>query len=185
MYVLAHLGIGYGLVRTLVDPWRKGLPRTPILVGTILPDLIDKPIYYGLVFLTGRRGNELGVVAGTRGFAHTAIFLTLLGLAALCSKGKWAKIFEALAWGTLTHLFLDLTADIALTQPPIFSNIPGKLRGLFWPVWGWQFPEIPYQNAYEQIGHWVTPFSLASELVGTLLLVFFYIQYRRTQSRHI
>ena len=185
MYVLAHLGIGYGLVRTLVEPWRKGLPQTPILIGTILPDLIDKPIYYGLVYFTGRRGNELGVVAGTRGFAHTAIFLVALGIAALCSTGRRAKIFEALAWGTMSHLFLDLGADIALTQPPIFSNLPGKLHGLFWPLLGWQFPEIPYQNAYEQIGHWVTPFSLVSELLGALILAFFYFQYRRDQSRSV
>ena len=74
MFLLGHLGIG----RELVKPFSKGLPLAGIFLGTILPDLIDKPLYYSLAVITHKWGSELGLISGTRTFGHTAAFLLLL-----------------------------------------------------------------------------------------------------------
>ena len=49
MFFFGHLGAG----SRLASPFSKGLPRGLLLLGTLLPDLIDKPLFYGLLFLRG------------------------------------------------------------------------------------------------------------------------------------
>jgi hypothetical protein len=44
MFFFGHLGVG----ATLVRPWKERLPFRWVLLGAVLPDLIDKPLYYGL-----------------------------------------------------------------------------------------------------------------------------------------
>jgi hypothetical protein len=82
VFLFAHLGIGVRSIRWIEGLSRKGtralLPIAPLFLGTLLPDLIDKPLYYGLSWLTGLRGAELGVIAGTRSFGHSWILLLLL-----------------------------------------------------------------------------------------------------------
>src|SRR5207245_8990653 len=69
MFVLGHLGIGSWLaarrVRADSIAW--------LLFGAVLPDLIDKPLYYALSFATGRHGAALGLISSTRTFGHTLI----------------------------------------------------------------------------------------------------------------
>ena len=49
MFIFGHLGIG----SKMVYPWRKQITRGALLVGTVLPDLIDKPLYYGEALFIG------------------------------------------------------------------------------------------------------------------------------------
>src|SRR5687767_3274929 len=98
MFVFGHLGIG----KTIADPTlrRYSLPLAPLFIGSLLPDLIDKPLYYGLVALTGKRGAELELIHGTRTFGHTALLLLLILM--------WKRpVVRALALGVLTHIALD------------------------------------------------------------------------------
>src|SRR4051812_43545813 len=104
MFVFGHLGIG----SKLATPWAQGLPRRWLLVGTLLPDLIDKPLYYGLSFATGKSGTDLGLISGTRTFGHTALFLVLLALGSIIRR---SRILAALALGTATHLLIDNFGD--------------------------------------------------------------------------
>src|ERR1700733_5728748 len=100
MIFFGHLGIG---LKT-AQPFRRDLPLKPLLLGTLLPDLIDKTLYYGLSFATGRRGAELRLISGTRTFGHTILFTLALG--AIAARRR-SKTLAALALGSATHLFLD------------------------------------------------------------------------------
>src|SRR4051812_43796707 len=66
MFALGHVGIG----RRLVPRYRAFTARERWIfaLGALLPDLIDKPLYYIPSWITGKRGAELGLIAGTHSF---------------------------------------------------------------------------------------------------------------------
>src|SRR5437588_225821 len=140
MFILGHLGIGYQLVK----PAKRNWPIGWILAGTLLPDLIDKPLYYGLSAWTGRHGAELGLISGTRTFGHTGIIFLILFLI-----GRWRRssALVALAAGVATHLFLDNLGDLWA------HGIHGAdfLLALLWPVRGNRFPVHPFSNMHAHI----------------------------------
>jgi hypothetical protein len=159
MFVLGHMGIG----SKLAAPLRPGLPRSWLLVGTLLPDLLDKPLYYGLVLATGQRSAELGLISGTRTFAHTGIFLLLLTLAAFA---RHSKILAALALGTATHLLLDNVSDRILA--PGYES--SALLALVFPALGVRFGAIPFGSAEEHLHSIFKPFTMGAEAVGAAIL---------------
>ncbi len=146
MLPFAHLGLGSAMARPIVSK----LPFRWLLLGTLLPDLIDKPVFFTLALL--KHAQDGGWIPGKRGFAHTAVFLLLLASTSLWRKSsKW----WAVTVGVATHLLLDL-----------FSKhlSAGAFTVLLWPFLGWDFPALAY-------GLHGTA-ALAMELVGfTLLLV--------------
>jgi hypothetical protein len=156
MFFLGHLGIG----SKLVSPWSRGLSRRAILLGTILPDLVDKPLYYSLSYLTGRHGAELGLISGTRTFAHTAIFL--LALAAIAAL-KRSRLLAALALGIGTHLLIDNLVD-TLSQ-----HSGDGLSALLWPALG-GFPVFPFMSALEHASTVLNPVVLGGEIAGAAIL---------------
>jgi hypothetical protein len=127
VFPIGHTVLGKNLARAL----RPRLALAPLLVGTLLPDLIDKPLYYGLVAATGRRGAELGLVSGTRTFGHTGILLLLLVALAVVRR---SRTWEALAWGVATHDLFDL-GDLLNPGPG-----PSGLSALLFPLLGLHFP---------------------------------------------
>lgn len=161
MFVFAHLGIGSLLVR----PWTQGLRRRWVLLGTLLPDLIDKPLYYGLSWITGKHGAELGLFSGTRTFGHTGLFLILLALA---SFSRRSLVLAALALGAASHLLLDHLSDtVGLSG----GRSAGNIKGLLWPVLGIQFPVMPFKDATEHASVGGRPGLLAVEAFGAFLLL--------------
>ena len=158
MFLLGHLGIG---LKT-ASPFHRDLPLKPLLLGTLLPDLIDKPLYYGLAWATGRRGFELGLISGTRTFGHTLLFT--ISLAALASARR-SKMIAALALGSATHLLLDVVSDV-FTRTTDYS-----LKILAWPLLGWRFPGYMYEGLGEHLGHFRQPFFLYAELIGAIILI--------------
>ena len=165
MFLLGHLGIGLETAR----PFRRDLPLKPLLVGTLLPDLIDKPLYYGLSFATGRHGAALGLISGTRTFGHTILFTASLGALAAARR---SKAIAALALGAATHLLLDVASD-AFTRNTGFS-----LRVLAWPFFGWSFPGYTYSGLGEHLSQFRAPFFLCAELVGAMIL---FVEWRRAR----
>ena len=77
MFALGHLGIGKKLA---ARPFRRfsAVERRAFFIGALLPDLIDKPLYYIPAWLTGRHGAAAGILSGTHLFAHTGLFLAVL-----------------------------------------------------------------------------------------------------------
>jgi hypothetical protein len=175
MYPCAHLGFGITLSRLL--PTRLQSQDKMILVGALLPDILDKTVYYGLSWISGHRGAELGIIAGTRSFGHSAIFLLLITTISICKS--WPRI-QALAFGIATHVLLDNLGNIAAS-----TNISGtEVRTLLWPLFGLQFPEIPYHDVAEHLRAWANPAMLAGELVGIALLIYHFRGRRKPAGQH-
>jgi hypothetical protein len=154
MFVLGHLGIAKKLA---ARPYRhfSRLDKRVFFVGALLPDLIDKPLYYVPAWLTGRRGAAAGILSGTHLFAHTGLFLLVLGTAALVTR---ARPLRALAIGVATHLVLDV-AGLSLSW-----------RALLWPLFGWHFPAYPFTSLTEHLGTILHPVTLIGEVAGAAIL---------------
>lgn len=149
MFVFGHVGIG----RTMLGRARWKIPAVAFVVGALLPDLIDKPLYYAHV---------ARYVSGTRTFAHTGLFLCALVLVALLRR---SRIWGALAIGVATHLVLDGFIDLFQPGPS------AEWIALTWPFLHRQFALSPFHSPLEQLGELGLPAILLSEVVGALLLV--------------
>jgi hypothetical protein len=161
MLPLGHMGIGLEIAM----PLGRRLSKRMILLGTVLPDLIDKPVYYGLSYITGKSGAKLGIIAGTRSFGHTALFLIGLTLVAVLKK---SKALAAVSLGVATHLLLDNVSDLIVDGP----STPH--RSLLWPLEGEQFPIYPFHGIINHLEKGQEPFYLFCEVLGALLLFWEY-----------
>jgi membrane-bound metal-dependent hydrolase YbcI (DUF457 family) len=134
-------------------------------VGTLLPDLLDKPTFLILGLIA--HWEHGGWVPGKRGFAHTLLFLLLLvGVALLRRSRPWG----ALALGSATHLVLDLISKISSHHDFIGDNLTVWL----WPLRGTHFPTQSY-------GIGILP-QLAGEALGLALLVWQFNARRRSRA---
>ena len=99
-----------------------------LMVGSLFPDLIDKPLEF------------IGFGDG-RSIAHT-LFVTLVvlvtGLFIFANHKKTWLL--AIAIGMSTHLILD-----SMWLAP---------HDLFWPTYGWSFPGPTYEVGFFQISLW-------------------------------
>ncbi len=143
MFLLGHLGIGLGLAWLLAWKSPVRVDYRLVLLGAILPDLIDKPL-----------GIALGLE--TRIWAHTFLFLfVLLAL----SLGPGLRTFRFVGFGVATHLLLDQM----WRQPDI----------VLYPAYGWMFPGAPFDAGFwwDVILH--DPYVQAGEVLGLIILVTF------------
>ncbi len=159
MLLFGHLGFG----KLVMRPFSRGLPLIALLIGTILPDLIDKPLYYGMCWLYGKHGTDLGIICGTRTFGHTALFLILLILLGIIFR---SRIVIALALGVASHLLLDAIPELIHHD----FTIGTSNSALLWPFTGWNFPISPYDEIMEHLFNAMIPYLVASEIIGLLLL---------------
>jgi hypothetical protein len=174
MLLLGHLGIG----RTLAIPFSKRLERRWIYLGTVLPDLIDKPLYYLLSWATGKQGLELGLISGSRTFGHTALFALLLSIGAWIKKSKF---LAALSIGVGTHLILDSIADYFWVQSATLDS------PLLWPLTGLQMPVMPFKNWVDHLQSKEHLTYLYPELIGTFLILIDYFKnpwFKPSRSRN-
>lgn len=168
MFILGHLGIGRALVRRWVAP---GLGRW-LALGTLLPDLLDKPLYYALAAATGRHGAALGLISGTRTVGHTLLLLAALRL--LLGRGRGS----ALAAGMATHLFLDELGEVvglvaAAAGIGERGGVPGgppTLAAVLFPLLGPRFPVYPFKDVAAHLFAQGRLWTLCGELAGALLL---------------
>ena len=128
-----------------------------VMVGALLPDIIDKPI--GDVIFRNYFGQG-------RIFCHTLLFLiilTTMGIYLYKSRRKlWLLL---LAFGTFTHLILD-----GMWLEP---------RTILWPIYGVTFP----REESTTFGNWINdmwnalkenPLICAPEVIGAVILVIFF-----------
>lgn len=91
-----------------------------LLIGSLLPDLIDKPL--GDIFFYGAFQNG-------RIIAHTLVFNILLTALAIYALKKWKSVWPLiLAFGSVLHLILD--------------QIWLEYYTFLWPLYGWSFPKV-------------------------------------------
>jgi hypothetical protein len=143
VFFFAHLGLGLGLAWLVA--WK--LPATfdyrLVLLGSLLPDIIDKP---------------LGYVLGLEGriWAHTLIFLFAI-LALSFTPGLWATRF--VAFGVGTHYLVD-----RLWESP---------RILLYPAFGWSFNAVAFDTERWVYTLLNDPLVQAGEIVGAAILIVF------------
>ena len=152
MFFLIHLlaGVLTGLALTLV--FRDRLVIIMAAVGSVLPDLIDKPL--GHIFLA----NTLNY---GRIYGHTLIFISALLLAGLFLSFRYHRIgplILALVTGILSHQFLDFM----WAQP----------ANWYWPVFGPFQGDVPagfLVNAF--LAELTSPYEWVSGIFALFLLV--------------
>ena len=140
MLLFGHLGVTLGifflicifapLLRTIIDP-------KYLLVGALLPDLIDKPLGEIILAPTFSTGRMIG---------HTVLlsFIILyIGLFVYKKRGDIRII--SLATGSFFHLMED--------------QMWGEPRILFWPLFGWSFPKGTIDNATIGLEYLLTLFE--------------------------
>jgi hypothetical protein len=160
LFALGHLGLGKKIAAW---PYRdfSSAARRAFFLGALLPDLIDKPLFYIPFWLAGQRG---AVLSGTHLFTHTVLFLLVLMVAALITRSGPAR---ALAIGVATHFILDCV------------GLSMGLGTLLWPLFGWHFPAYPFKGLGQHLGTILNPVTLAGELIGGTILLWDYWRARR------
>lgn len=170
MIFFGHLGLTTGVIKMYETISHKNkinnevlIDYRVVLIGSILPDIIDKPI--GALLFRNTFHNS-------RIFGHTLVFsllFILIGLYMLKKRGK----NNILTFGICSsiHLVLD--------SMWLYPNI------LFWPYFGWKFPERPE-------GNWISsdinilltdPSYYLPELIGFAIILYYFI--RLLRNKHI
>ena len=166
MLVLAHMGVGSRLVK----PWAQSLPRWALLLGTLVPDLIDKPLFYAMLYLSRLSGGDLGLINNSRTLGHTALLLVAVTLVAVAMRSKaWA----ALALGIATHAMLDNLGDgLAdwLTPDAAHPGTHSAMVALLWPFYQARFPLSPFSTMGGHLARAINPLTLGFEVVGGAIL---------------
>jgi inner membrane protein len=135
-----------------------------LLVGSLLPDFIDKPL--GLLF----PGSFVG---GGRTIAHTGLFAAVLlfGAALLLWRRRTTLGF-VLFYGVVMHSILD-----EMWQDP---------RALWWPWYGFSFPPGRSESFLEWLSGWAAnignPQYYLPEVIGLLILLWFVARLLRQRS---
>jgi len=124
-----------------------------LLVGSLLPDIIDKPIGHWLFkeyFSNGRI------------FSHTLLFLTLITILGVFYYRYFSKTwFLFLSFGIFMHLILD-----EMWRTP---------RTLLWPILGLEFERIGLTDWLGGIWHclFTDPAVYVPELLGLFIVIWF------------
>ncbi len=141
MYAIGEMGIGVGLAWLLSYRNRAAVDFRLVLLGSILPDLIDKPLA-AILHLDSRL------------WAHTLLFLgalLLLGLVPALRGLRWV------GFGDAVHLLVDL-----MWYQPLVA---------LWPLLGVAFPAGEQSfGGYFQI-FLTDPYVQFGEVVGGIILI--------------
>ena len=122
-----------------------------LLVGSLLPDIIDKPtghFFFREIFSNGRI------------FGHTFLFLILITVVGFSLYRRYgATWLRSFSLGTLTHL--------------VFDQMWRTPQTLFWPLLGLSFDREDISNWTLNIFHalFTEPAVYIPELVGAIILV--------------
>ena len=135
-----------------------------LLLGSLLPDLIDKPV--GQLLFRESIGNG-------RIFSHTLLFLIALSLGGFYLYRRYGKNWLlVLSFGTFTHIILDEMWLVPQT--------------LLWPLYGLAFAKL-------DLTHWAgdilsalfrEPAVFVPELIGLTVLLWLAWQVIRSKSIH-
>lgn len=143
-----------GIRAQLVNLVRKADLRL-LLLGSLLPDILDKPI--GQVFF--RETFSSGQI-----FAHTLLFLIVITLLGIYVYRGWGKSWLiVLSFATFIHLIRD-----QMWLAP---------RTILWPLHGWAFEKIDLTHWVQNIFHAMrtAPSVYVPELVGVIILAGFVV----------
>ena len=150
--------------RSPARPWITSLDYRFLLLGSILPDIIDKPL--GTWLLRDALGNS-------RAFGHTLLLTAVLMIAALYLYARRRDLsLLSLSFGFVAHLCLD---EMWLCP-----------RTLLWPLHGWSFDKMDVGNWLEMVltSLRTEPSIYVPEIIGGLLLGAFFFDLIRQGKLH-
>lgn len=165
MIFFGHLGLTLLFVFVVFYLLREKVDYRFVLVGAILPDLIDKPIGHYIFYSVFQNG---------RIFAHTLLFIAVLTLIGYYVAKKYKFIgVEFLALGAMMHL-----AEDQMWLSP---------ETLFWPLFGWQFPKLDIENYAGYIWHvlFTDPSAYVPEIAGLAVLIGFTYYFKMYQPERL
>ncbi|WP_292466014.1 metal-dependent hydrolase [Methanolobus sp.] len=151
-------GLAFPKIRPHINYWY-------VAVGSMLPDLIDKPV--GILLFAD-------IFSSGRIFAHSLLFVGVLGVAGyyLYTRKKDARVLM-LAGGSLIHQLLDGMWNTPVT--------------FLWPLLGWEFQRRAYGSfwqfltgIYGKLGDISTLsilFLFMTELLGLAVIMLFVAGY--------
>lgn len=140
-----------------ISPARRFFQRLDLrllVIGGLLPDLIDKPL------------SLIQPLAYGRTIAHTLLFLliiTAIGLWFHYKRSRDGALF--LSFGVLVHLLLDQI----WFEPGVF----------LWPLPGWQFPAGHFSTSVLVYGLLTDPAVYLPEIAGGIVCCLFVIKLRK------
>lgn len=130
-----------------------------VMIGSMLPDIIDKPLG---IYIMGSTFDD------GRIFAHTLLFTIILSLISIYFfKTKRYPWFKFLAIGSACHLVLD-----QMWQTP---------RTLFWPLYGFSFGNRIGGGSYVTSiikSNIDNSYTYETEAIGLIILALFAIYYK-------
>jgi inner membrane protein len=154
---MAHLGMSMAIVKTMENASLiRGVDYRLMLIGALLPDIVDKSLASILIKTTIYESR-----AGGHSLAFLALIAVMGGMMWIWRRWRWPL---NLFWGVLLHDLLD----VMWLHPGIF----------FWPLYGWLFP-APVGEAWEGtidfFGRKIPQLD-ALETIGQLLLLYFFMK---------
>lgn len=152
MLIFGHLGLTIGIAWLIKVVFSlKKVDYKLVALGSLLPDIIDKPL--GMIILPLNNGRII---------AHTLLFNVILLLICLKYKKQW------LAFGSFLHLIEDrMWKDIETLFWPLF--------GFKFPV-GEEMSFYDYLIKLLMTGYMPSlSFTFLSELFGLIILIIFFI----------
>lgn len=160
MIFFGHVGITTAAVKTyekisgkIVRRDTSNIDYRVVILGAMLPDIIDKPI--GAYFFRSTFHNS-------RIFSHSILFSILMMILGGCylHKHKNNNIF-ILGVCSFIHQVLD--------SMWLYPGI------LYWPLYGWKFPTRPEGNWVESsLGKLLTdPYVYVPEVIGAVIAVYY------------
>ncbi len=149
---------------TRLNSLTKHIDIRVLLIGSLLPDIIDKPL--GHIIFSNTLSNG-------RIFCHTALFLFLITIAGTYlykrTKRNWLLV---ISFGTFTHL--------------IFDQMWLCPHTLFWPLYGLNFTQgdsnilLVVKNMFIELT--TSPVTYIPEIVGAIVLLIFCSQLIKLKS---
>jgi len=172
MFFFGHIGITLGIFYFLKRFSSKndfGASVPYIVLGSLLPDIIDKPL--GRIIFAEAIGSG-------RIYAHTLLFATLLALVGyhFYCQGKTELLIVAAA--SFCHLLED--------------NMWNSLEVLLWPLMGWGFPRDTISGSFIEYLMFIFTRSYTvaftevfiSEIIGLFIIISLTGKYIQLKKEH-
>ncbi|MBI4294753.1 MAG: metal-dependent hydrolase [Chloroflexi bacterium] len=142
-----------------IPPVTTRLDYRLILLGSMLPDIIDKPLGVWLL---------RDVISNGRVFGHTLLLALLLTTAGIYLFARWGRTgLLWLSFGSIAHLYLD-----QMWRNP---------RTLLWPLYGGGFEKMDLSGLMEGMvtALWTKPHIYIPEIAGAIVLGAFFFNLAR------
>lgn len=160
MLILAHVGITLGIAEGIQKVMeyrgakgvREWIDYRFVILGSMLPDIIDKPLG-GIIFKE--------TIGNGRIYSHTLLFLLFLSALGAFFWGKYRRPgLMVVAGGSIIHHILDS-----------MWLYPGTF---LWPIDGWAFTKGDPENWFQLWANLLTePRYFLPEMIGGIIIISF------------